>query len=568
MRRLAAALGLALLVVVGGAVPAGAHAVLEGSEPAAGVTLDGPPEAVVLRFSEAVDLPDRAVRVHESSGDVVPGVVAEHARGDRSVVTAALTPLPEGAYVVTWRVSSDDGHPVRGAFTFRIGEGGPAEEELESLASRLLSAEGGSPVAGALVAADRWLLYTSLVLLVGGAAALVTVWPRLRGSVRTARLVRVGWGGALGTTLVGIALQGPYARALPLADALDPSVWADVVDTRYGRVAVARIVLLVVALPLLGFLLVPGRPVEEYPLPRWWPFLAGAVGAALVLTPGLAGHAGTGDAAALTAVADGVHVGAVCLWLGGLAVLAVALARPERAGDPRAPLARFSAMATAAVVALVLSGAVQAWRRLEGPGDLLDTDYGRVLLAKLVVFAVLLLVAARSRRAVRDVGTAPGVLATVGAGGTRAPVPPGPGPAPGPPGDQVRPAGRGLVARLVAVELLLAAAVLGASAVLAGTEPSGASAAGPYATIVEGDPLWFDVLVTPARAGRNDVHVTALAPGGGLTDVLDMRVTMSLPARDVAPIEVPLRRLGPGHYFSPGFDLPIAGTGSSRCASP
>ena len=36
-------------------------------------------------------------------------------------------------------------------------------------------------------------------------------------------------------------------------------------------------------------------------------------------------------------------------------------------------------------------------------------------------------------------------------------------------------------------------------------------------------------------------------------------MTFDLPSRQIAAINVPLRDLGPGHYLSPGFDIPIAG---------
>jgi copper transport protein len=69
----------------------------------------------------------------------------------------------------------------------------------------------------------------------------------------------------------------------------------------------------------------------------------------------------------------------------------------------------------------------------------------------------------------------------------------------------------------------------------------------------------FDIVVAPAEAGRNDVHLTATTPGGGPTEVLQLDATMSLPSRDIAPLKLQLRRLGPGHYVAPGVDLPIAG---------
>ncbi len=81
---------------------------------------------------------------------------------------------------------------------------------------------------------------------------------------------------------------------------------------------------------------------------------------------------------------------------------------------------RFSQWAFAAVVAIAVSGAFAAWRQAGLSVDAYtDTTFGRLLIAKTAVFAVLLWVAASSRRLVH------GRLALPGAGGAKHPeVPP------------------------------------------------------------------------------------------------------------------------------------------------
>jgi copper transport protein len=68
-----------------------------------------------------------------------------------------------------------------------------------------------------------------------------------------------------------------------------------------------------------------------------------------------------------------------------------------------------------------------------------------------------------------------------------------------------------------------------------------------------------DVSLTPGTKGRNDVHVSVLTPSGAPKDVADLTMTFELSDRKIAPIKVPLRKLSPGHYLSPGFDLPFSG---------
>ena len=107
--------------------------------------------------------------------------------------------------------------------------------------------------------------------------------------------------------MLGIALEGIYAAGLPLDEVFDPTVFRDVLDTRYGKVALVRLALLVLAFPLLRVLL-RRRPAAEHPLRVVVEASALVVGVGLAVTPGIAGHAGTGIQTGLAIPADSIHV--------------------------------------------------------------------------------------------------------------------------------------------------------------------------------------------------------------------------------------------------------------------
>ncbi len=173
------------------------------------------------------------------------------------------------------------------------------------------------------------------------------------------------------------------------------SVWGDVLDTRYGKIALIRLALLVVAVPLVRIALRRDRE-----LPRWWAVPAVAVAIALAVTPGAAGHASTGELVGLALVSDTLHVLAMACWIGGLVMLvAVVLVRPLPDGL-RPAVNRFSALALGAVVTLMITGGFQAWRQVGSLAALRDTDFGRLLLVKVVVFAAMVVAAAFSREVV------------------------------------------------------------------------------------------------------------------------------------------------------------------------
>ncbi|GAA0302818.1 hypothetical protein GCM10009528_19830 [Kineococcus aurantiacus] len=98
------------------AAPAAAHDRLESTSPGTGAVLDAAPGSVVLTMSTTPLALGTQVQVTGPDGTVVSG-------GDPRIVdttvTADLTGArPAGTYEVQWRITSSDGHPVSGSFTF------------------------------------------------------------------------------------------------------------------------------------------------------------------------------------------------------------------------------------------------------------------------------------------------------------------------------------------------------------------------------------------------------------------------------------------------------------------
>ena len=183
VRRFVVAVAAAALVglAVGGpgASPAGAHDVLVGSSPEDGATVTKAPDVVTLTFNNAIQ--DRFAQVAVLDEAETP-VHDGEAEVSGPTVTQAVGDLPDGAYTVSYRIISSDGHPVSGELSFSVdAEGSPGDEASEPSAdetepgdSETSDAEtGDTATAGAEEDSDDDGPSTLVVMLVVVLAALV-----------------------------------------------------------------------------------------------------------------------------------------------------------------------------------------------------------------------------------------------------------------------------------------------------------------------------------------------------------------------------------------------------------
>ena len=309
--------------------------------------------------------------------------------------------LADGSYVVTWRVNSSDSHPIQGAFTFQIGTAGNATgRDVTGLADELLADQQGTRVVGAAWGVARWLAFLGVALLVGSVVFCVAIWARARTDVWTRRIAFTGWGLLIAATVAGFVLQGPYVSGLGLSHVVDPGLWGDVAGTRFGAVWLGRLVILAAVLPLLVVLFRQRDDEVSTRLPVWWIVLASACGLVIVSTPALAGHSNAGEHVRLAMLASAVHVGAMAVWLGGLVVMGMVVVRGDSVDARGSVVQRFSRVAMWCVLALLATGAFQTWRQVRSIDGLRDTDFGHILVIKLVVFAVMAVFAVFSREIV------------------------------------------------------------------------------------------------------------------------------------------------------------------------
>ena len=241
-----------------------------------------------------------------------------------------------------------------------------------------------------VAAAARLGQYAGAVVLFGaplfrlyGAGAARAAWlPRLAAPALVLLLI----GGVASLSSETASMTGEAAAAL------QPSAWVEVLaGTGFGRGLAVRLALAVAA----GAVLALGWR------RRWLARGLAATGAAVMASFAWTGHGAGGEGASglIHLAADVAHLLAAGVWLGALAAIAALAGGPGGAAETAEALRRFSGIGPAVVAALVATGVVNA-AALIGWNDLAATGrsgYGRVLIAKLLLFALMLGLAGLNR---------------------------------------------------------------------------------------------------------------------------------------------------------------------------
>jgi copper transport protein len=516
------------------------HAALASTYPTDGSVLPTEPSQVTATFDQPIGITQASLEVYTPDGNRADDGDTTLA-GPEEIEVSLLPGLGTGTYTATWHVISADTHPVSGAFTFSIGA--PSATHVPALE------ETPNTLVSTLFAVVRSVEYASFALMGGAVAFLIVCWPagaRRRGVIR---LITVSWAALLLSTLCGLLLQGPYAADESIGQLVNAQLVRSTLSSTFGTASQARELMAFLAGGAASLLLPrlsgAGRRARTV-LGVTWVILTTAVAASWAVYD----HASTGVQAPLGGVpADIIHLDAMAIWIGGLAILAGFTLRGHGQADeaagrqvPDGPVSdstvsdstvaavrRFSAIALGCVAVIVASGAYQTWREVGAWDALADTSYGRLILAKVAGLVLLIGLGYLARRYIRhglrSSNSRPGAV----------------------------PALRGL--RLsVAVELVVAAAILAFTAVLVNTATGRESyaptvtASQPFNTGGPNGTGTVHVFIGPARLGPNTIDVYFTGDAGRGYVPAQVTAELYYPAKALGPITVALTKTAPGQY--------------------
>jgi copper transport protein len=357
--KLGPAVLLLCLVWAATSLPAGAHAVLQSSSPAHGSTLDAAPREVVLTFSEPVNPEASSAQVLDSSGRVVS--LGSEVGEDTRTLRVKLSALSRGSYTVRWKVQSRlDGHLTAGALIFGVGQAPAAQP----------SSQPGPPWWQVVL---RWVGYLAALCLAGALAFGYLVVPApLRPGLRAVlRPVTLGAAVALAaassveTVARAAWLQGP-------GQGLQQTLWALLRGSPEGAALLLRL----------------GAAALAADAARGSSAWVAAVGAGAAVA-GLTATSHAWASGPVAVAVDWLHLLAASLWTGGLVCLAFTLAR-SRTRETAPPVVRaFSRWAGASLAVVVATGLYGAVLHVPDWQALVDTGYGRWLVAKVGLVAAM-----------------------------------------------------------------------------------------------------------------------------------------------------------------------------------
>lgn len=375
-----------MLVALALCVPGQAwgHTGLQWSRPADGDTVRAPSE-IRVRFTAAVEPRYTTLRVTGPFGTVQSAALRiDPASEGREFVLPLPDGLRAGRYTARWRTAGPDGHPVEGSFAFVV------VAEPEDAAATVPPPAAAAPpapeperatvtVGGPLPVAVRWLHFVGLLGMIGAVTFRLGVLARAESAEPLARVgARVR---RFALAAAGLSLLGMMGRlwvqsaSLHGAAAWDPERIATLLQiTTWGH----------------AWLLQAGATaafVVAVLLRRWW--VAAGAAVALAAVPALSGHANAvEELRALALLGDTLHVLGAATWLGTLAVLLLAGLPGARAGEAGALVRAFSPVALFGASLAAATGVANALFHLSAPAELWTTTYGRALLLKLALVAV------------------------------------------------------------------------------------------------------------------------------------------------------------------------------------
>ncbi len=407
MRFLPAALALLALAVMGWAISARvayAHASLITASPGNNETVTRPPVRVILHFSEALERKLTVIQVRDKDQQRVDTGDTAFDDNDPTLASVGVKVLPPGLYFVQWNnVSAVDGHNLSGTYPFIVlnADGSyPAGVTLESASA---TTSGGQLLPNNVDIALKWLSLLTLAVVAGGAFIMFAGFRPAAAFLDDEAYNKFsdaieGWVVWLSHVLIPVSFVASAFLVLLTVNRFQTSTGlvSYLTTVRTGQYRLAGMILLLVALAGANLLFLARKPrVRDAGLGI---ILLTTLGA--MFTYSMVSHGAVNPGKFWGITSDFAHLAASAAWLGALVMLVPLLRWARRELDERqrflllaGAFDRFSIIAGLSVLVVLATGTFNGLAEIPNRDAMIDTTYGKVLLAKIALVIPLLAVA-------------------------------------------------------------------------------------------------------------------------------------------------------------------------------
>lgn len=498
-----------------------AHPEIISSDPSQSASVSAGTNRVVIHYSEAVEIGFSAIKVLDSNGNQIDNKDTRYV-GNESTLSVTTPPLQDGIYTVTSKVLSKvDGHLVDSAFVFGVGNVSVPPPKQRDITESVYFPEAGARLPGLL----------GQVIVLGSVISSVLIW----GSMRKKNIIKENLSElqrayqSKFSSIIGIGLFLVFASNILMLVVqtlrLQTSASA-VLQTSFGSIWIARMALTVVLLAV-WFLIENKSNVSNKKQ-----ILLLALSLILIGTTTIIGH-GAASEQLSALVIDYAHNLIASVWIGGVIffgfVLLPVLTKLDGSKKELVTLLaipRFSSMILISLGILVITGPTLLWLLEDDVTLLTQSAYGFLIMGKIGIGAAMAALGGYKQFKIQKTAERNIKSNTVTV--------------------------HKKLGRSLKVEAVLGVALLGLVALLTNSSlPTSQSEQAQAQQITYGfqtsefsENARFDIDIDPFISGSNTIVVSVFDSNGNpLSDVNDLKVKVSNPQRNIAPIEIPTSKI-------------------------
>ncbi len=477
---------------------------------------------VSVTYSEAIEIDFSVLKVLDSNGEQIDNKDTKYLDGEVSLVVTT-SPLEDGVYTVTSKVLSKiDGHLVDYAFVFAVGEVkiDPSLLEQQGTSENLFYPEAGARFPG----------FVGETIVLGSVISSLLIWRTLRRDLIADKLSQLQekYHNRF-STITGIGLIAVFASnilMLALQTLRLETSAIEAIQTSFGTTWIIRMGI-TIGLLVIWFWIERKKQVSTK---NQFTFLI--LSLALIGTSTMIGH-GAASEQIPAMILDYVHNLLASLWIGGIIFFGfILLPTLSILNDKNkeflalSVLPRFSIMIIISLGILIISGPTLLWFLESNVGLLVDSTYGSLILAKIAIASIMIVLGGYKQFGIQkkaEKALKSGSLAV-----------------------------HGKLRRSLKIETVLGIALLGVVALLTnGSLPAGEvqqvqaqEITFGFQTVEFSENAKFDVNIEPFSSGQNTITVgVSDFEGNSLSDLDELKVKISNPQRNIAPIIIPINSI-------------------------